>query len=125
MIGEWRKKKQGLIKRRRLDIERQRIARFTLDNCNRNELPLRTVGNALLQWIKSCWSVLNGPGNDPIVFGLITALGGILLAHVMAFMSFRARLKDKDERIADLVEQRNKFQNLVLNGKGLSRKSTK
>lgn len=83
------------------------------------------MGAAFLQWLKSCWSILNGPGNDPVVLGLITALTSILLAHIMAFLSFRARLKDKDLRIADLVEQRNKFQDLILSAKGITRKSTK
>ena len=83
------------------------------------------MSNAFLQWARSLWEVLNGPNNDPIVLGLIIALSGILLAHGMALMSFRARLRDKDQRIEDLVDQRNKFQDLVLSAKGVIRKSTK
>jgi hypothetical protein len=80
---------------------------------------------AIIEFLKSLWQVLNSPNNDPVVIGLLIAVAALMISNVINFMSFRARLKDKDERIKDLVEQRNKFQDLVLQSKGVTRKSSK
>ncbi len=39
--------------------------------------------------------------------------------------NFRARLKDKDERIEDLVQSRNRFQDIVLRDHEIERKTSK
>jgi hypothetical protein len=83
------------------------------------------VLRAFLTECKTIWQVVNGPGNDPIIISLIVGLGLSIASHLAGFLSYRARLKDKDERIADLVDQRNKFQEIVLKGQGIERKSSK
>ena len=80
---------------------------------------------AIIEFIKSLWQIMNSPNNDPVVIGLLIAVAALIISHMINSMSFRARLKDKDKMIEDLVEQRNKFQDLVLQSKGLTRKSSK
>jgi hypothetical protein len=80
---------------------------------------------AIIEFIKSLWQIMNSPNNDPVVVGLLIAVVALIISHVMNSMSFRARLKDKDKTIEDLVEQRNKFQDLLLQSKGLTRKSSR
>jgi hypothetical protein len=82
------------------------------------------MGQVILTWIRSVWAILNGPNHDPVVIGLLFGTAALLFSHVTLFLSFRARLKDKDERIEDLVGQRNKFQDFVLKAKNIDRKSS-
>lgn len=82
------------------------------------------MGAAIQSIIKGYRDIADGPGHEAVIFGLIIALLAIIVGHLMAFFQFKARLNDKDERIKDLVEERNKFQHIVLKGKGISRKSS-
>ena len=74
---------------------------------------------------KAIWNILNSPNNDPIIVALIIAFFALLYANIHDFLNCRARIKDKDKRIEDLVEERNKFQDIVLKSKGIDRKSSK
>lgn len=75
--------------------------------------------------IKAVWLTLNGPDNDEIVVALIIALGILLYNNIKSFFEYRARLRDKDKAIEDLVQQRNLFQDKVLNPTNIQRKSSK
>ena len=79
----------------------------------------------MFEALKSIWEILNSPDNDPIIVGFLIALVGLFVAHLRGIFNCRARLKDKEERILDLVEQRNKFQDKVLGNKGIKRRSSK
>jgi hypothetical protein len=79
----------------------------------------------MLNGLKEIWQVLNGPGNDPVVVGLLVGWLALVLSNVSMFLSYKRVLTEKDRRIEDLVEQRNKFQEIVLTHKGLTRLSTK
>lgn len=78
----------------------------------------------LLDYIKALWQVLNRPDNDGVVVGLLIACAALLFTQVSNFFSCRSRLRDKDERIRDLVEERNKLQEVLLREKGIERKSS-
>lgn len=78
-----------------------------------------------MQGIDGFMTLAKGPNNEPLIFGLIIALFGVLVGHCISLWQYKARLKDKDERIKDLVEQRNQFQEIVLQSKGIKRKSSK
>jgi hypothetical protein len=80
---------------------------------------------AILEWIKSVWEIFNSPKNDTIIIGLLIALAGIIVSNITMYFSFRARLKDKDKMIVDLVDQRNKLQDYILKGKNINRKTSK
>jgi hypothetical protein len=75
--------------------------------------------------VKGFLALADGTGNQALIAGLVLALLGLLVGHVIALFQFRGRLQDKDKHIADLIKQRNKFQEIALNAKGLSRKSSK
>lgn len=79
----------------------------------------------LFNFGKAIWNILNSPNNDPIIVALIIAFFALLYLNINNFFSCRARIKDKDKRIEDLVEERNKFQDTVLKLKGIDRKSSK
>ena len=64
-------------------------------------------------------------GKEGIIVGLAISSVSLLIAQLSIYFKNRYVLKEKDKRIEDLVEQRNKFQDIVLNEKGLKRKSTK
>lgn len=68
---------------------------------------------------------MNSPDNDSVVVGLLLGMVALLVAHVMVRNQFKARLKDKDQTIADLTEQRNKWQGEYLKLVGQSRKSSR
>jgi hypothetical protein len=75
--------------------------------------------------LKEIWQVLNGPGNDAVVVGLLLGWLGLFVSHFTMLISYRRVLSEKDRRIEDIVEQRNLFQEIVLTQKGLTRVSTK
>ena len=79
----------------------------------------------MIDIFKEIWRILNQPNNDSVVISLLFAGIALVFTNISNYISFRGRLKDKDKRIEDLVEQRNKFQEFVLNSKGLERKSSK
>jgi|GEM_PF-6910415 len=71
------------------------------------------------------WKTLNSPGNDPIIIGAIAVIIALLISNIRSYFSFKKLILDKDTRIKDLVEQRNKFQDIVLKDLGSKRKSSK
>ncbi len=78
----------------------------------------------LIKAIEGFVALATGPNNEPLIFGLVIALFGLLVGHLLVWVQFRGRLKDKDRHIADLVQQRNRFQDVALQAKGLIRKSS-
>jgi len=80
---------------------------------------------SLFNFVKAIWNILNSPNNDPIIVALIIAFFASLFVNIRNFLNCRTRIKDKDKRIEDLVEERNKFQDIVLKSKGIDRKSSK
>lgn len=77
------------------------------------------------EFVKALWITMNSPDNDSVVVGLLLGMVALLVAHVMVRNQFKARLKDKDQTIADLTEQRNKWQGEYLKLVGQSRKSSR
>lgn len=75
-------------------------------------------------FVKSLWAVANGPNNEPVVLGLIVALFGMLVAFWKQSRATKEILEEKDRRIADLVRERNKFQEIVLELSGVKRQTT-
>ena len=100
----------------------QRIAIFSAPFCLIRTI---TLGKACLEWIKAIWYIFNSPDNDPIVIGLLIAIFSLIAAYAITSRSNRRLIAEKDERIEDLTKQRNKFQNIVLQSKGIERKSSK
>lgn len=95
---------------------------------NRPALPgttvVATMFKGLINGLAAFWGVLNGPDNDPIIVGLLFGWLALVVAQVSMWRSYRAVLKAKDDRIEDLVETRNTFQDLALKQHGLKRKSS-
>jgi hypothetical protein len=82
------------------------------------------VLGALIKVVEKFFELAHGPGQEPLIFGLIVALASLIISHVLALIQFRGRLRDKDRHIDDLVQQRNRFQEVALQSKGITRKST-
>lgn len=74
---------------------------------------------------KCVWDSISNPDKTAVIIGLATGWFSLIVSHIIMYLSFRGRLKEKDIRIEDLVEQRNKFQELVLEQRGIERKTTK
>ncbi len=83
------------------------------------------MGTGIKEFIASIWQIVNGKENDPIVIGLIIGLFSVIIANFSLYLSFRARLKDKDLHIKDLVNERNKLQDYFFKHMNLERKTTK
>lgn len=71
------------------------------------------------------WKMLNSENNDPIVVGMIGVMIALILTSVRSYFNCRKLIKEKDDRIRDLREERNKFQDIVLKKLGGNRKSSK
>jgi len=82
------------------------------------------VLKTILDLFTALWAIFNSPNNDTIVVSLIIASLALIFSHVSMYLSFKRVLKEKDERIKDLVSQRNSFQEIVLAAKGINRKSS-
>ena len=69
--------------------------------------------------LKGIWEALS---HDPgVVATLLVAVLVLLYSHVHVHMAYRGRLKDKDDHIRDLIQERNRLQQHILNQHGLSR----
>lgn len=79
----------------------------------------------MLQGFKQFWQIIMSENNDPVIVGFMVAFAALFYAQVRIFFNNRKLLKAKDERIQDLVDQRNKFQNIALREKDIERKSSK
>lgn len=78
----------------------------------------------MLQAIKELISVLQD-ASDGVVVGMAIAIFVLLIAHFRVWLLYRARLRDKDEHIEHLVEDRNFFQQFMLEERGIERKTTR
>jgi len=92
-------------------------------------LKLNRIETELIKAVKeliiSIWNIFNSPNNDPVIAGLIIGLVAVLWANISMFRNFKARLKDKDDHITDLVSERNKLQDYFFKHMDMERKSTK
>lgn len=79
----------------------------------------------MFDFFTELWKKLNSPDNDPIIIGAIAVIIALLISNVRSYFSFKKLIDDKDTRIKDLVEQRNKFQDIVLKELGSRRKTSK
>lgn len=79
---------------------------------------------AITNFATALWDTFNSPNNDPIVLGLLIAVGALLFSHLTGYFNYRKILGEKDARIKDLVQQRNLFQEMVLCAKDVKRKTT-
>lgn len=80
---------------------------------------------AVLGTIKKIWDILNAPNNDPIIVSLVIGWGAFLFSFLMVWLSYRARLIDKDKEINRLVDERNKWQEFFFEERGAKRLTTK
>lgn len=79
----------------------------------------------MLGTLQEVWKIFNSPNNDPIVVSLLIGWFALLSSQISSFVSYRRVLNEKDRRIEELVEQRNLFQGIVLENKGIPRLSSK
>ena len=85
---------------------------------------LSEVSKSIFIWFKTVWSIFNSPNNDPIILGLLIALSAIIIQQISNFFSNRKLIIEKDIRIKDLITERDKLQDFLLNEQGHSRKSS-
>lgn len=81
---------------------------------------------------KSIWAFLKGIGalcqsesNEILILSLTIACFALLVGYFMHLHSMKALLNEKDKRIEDLVEERNKLQEHLFGKSGHKRKSSK
>ena len=75
-------------------------------------------------WIKAIWTVANSPGNDPVIVGLVLASFAMLCGYSISFWRTSQLLKEKDKRIEDLVQERNRLHDVLLAQVGTKRQTT-
>ena len=68
----------------------------------------------MIEGLKAIWDIFNGPDNDSIVVALLVGWLALIYAQVRVWWNTKRLLKEKDDRIEDLVGQRNFFQDIVL-----------
>lgn len=80
---------------------------------------------AFLDFFKELWALLNSENNDPIIVGMIAIMIALIINSYRCYRSCKKLIEAKDDRIKDLREERNKFQEVVLNQIGGKRKSSR
>jgi hypothetical protein len=76
------------------------------------------------KFIESIWEVINSPNNDPIIIGFIIGFSALLISSIRSHINYRKLIKEKDERIKDLINERNKLQNFLLKQKNVERRTS-
>lgn len=71
-------------------------------------------------------AILLALSQDPgVVAALLIGVVILMYSHVHIWLSNRGRLKDKDAHIKDLIQERNRLQEYVLNQQGHNRMTSR
>jgi len=79
----------------------------------------------IIDFFIELWKTLNSENNDPIIIGMIAVMFALLINNYNNHKNSKKLLREKDERIKELREERNKYQNIFLKQIGGERKSSK
>ena len=77
-----------------------------------------------LTFFQGLWALIESENNEILILALTISIFSILVSYFIVTKQFKNRLKDKDERIEDLIKQRNLYEKHFFSQINKKRKTT-